>query len=59
MQTQTAFAKIGVARLSVGSALARITHRAIYDAAEAMLGDGDFAALKNGISSDIIDDLLT
>jgi len=52
------FAKIGVARLSVGSALARVTHRAIYDAAQAMIGSGDFAALGAGISSDIVDDML-
>ena len=57
--TQAEFAKIGVARLSVGSALARVTHRAIYDAAQAMTGKGDFSALTNGISSDIIDGLLT
>jgi len=52
------FAKIGVARLSLGSALARVTHRAIHDAAQAMLGKGDYAALGAGISSDIIDDML-
>jgi len=57
-QTHADFAKIGVARLSVGSALARVTHRAIYDAAQAMIRTGDFAALGAGISSDIIDDML-
>lgn len=58
-QTQAAFAAIGVARLSVGSALARVTHRAIHNAATNMLGNGDFSALRNGISSDVIDALLT
>lgn len=58
-QTHSAFAKIGVARLSLGSALARITHRAIYDAAAQMFGDGTFGALQNGINSDTIDALLT
>ncbi|EBA11739.1 isocitrate lyase/PEP mutase family protein [Roseobacter sp. CCS2] len=58
-QTQAAFAAAGVARLSVGGALARITHRAIHDAAQAMIESGDFSTLKNGISGDIIDDLLT
>ncbi len=58
-QTQSAFAKTGVARLSVGAALARVTHRAIFDAAQAMLESGSFSALGHGISSDIIDDLLT
>ncbi|KQB97856.1 PEP phosphonomutase [Loktanella sp. 1ANDIMAR09] len=57
--SQADFANIGVARLSLGSALSRITHRAIYDAATAMFGSGDFSPLQKGISSDIIDDLLT
>lgn len=52
------FAKAGAARLSLGSALARVTHRAIHDAATAMLGQGDFTSLQNGISSDVIDNLL-
>lgn len=53
------FAKVGVGRLSLGSALARVTHRAIYDAATAMIGDGEFSALTQGISGDIIDEFLT
>ncbi len=57
-QTQTAFAKIGVARLSLGSSLARITHRALYDAGTQMFGSGNFEPLQNGISSDTIDSLL-
>ncbi|WP_424943233.1 isocitrate lyase/PEP mutase family protein [Aliiroseovarius crassostreae] len=57
--TRDAFAKAGVARISLGSALARVTHRAIHDAANAMFGDGDFSPLSNGISGDVIDDLLT
>ncbi len=52
------FGKIGVGRISLGSSLARITHRAMHDAAQAMLNDGDFSALKAGISSDVIDSLL-
>ncbi|WP_108814994.1 isocitrate lyase/PEP mutase family protein [Loktanella sp. Alg231-35] len=58
-QTHAAFAKIGVARLSLGSSLARVTHRAMHDAATEMLGVGSFAALQKSISSDVIDDLLT
>ena len=58
-QAQAAFAKIGVARLSLGSSLARITHRAMYDAATAMIGEGVFDTLQNGIGSDTIDPLLT
>lgn len=52
------FARIGVARVSIGSSLARVTHRAMYDAATQMLGAGMFDPLQNGISGDIIDDLL-
>lgn len=53
------FAKAGVARISLGSALARVTHRAIFDAAKDMFGDGDFSLLGRGISGDKVDALLT
>lgn len=57
--SRAAFAEIGVARISLGSALARVTHRAIHDAATAMFGQGDFAPLGAGtISGDEIDKLL-
>lgn len=52
------FAAAGVARISLGSALARATHRVIYDAAKAMFDHGDFSPLGHGISGDVIDDLL-
>ena len=58
-QTLADFAAINVARMSIGSALARVTHRAIYDAGRAMIGDGHFDMLGNGISGDTIDALLT
>ena len=57
--TRQGFADIGVARISLGSALARTTHRAIFDAAGAMFGVGDFSRLGNGISGKEIDALLT
>ncbi len=57
-QTRADFAAIGVARLSIGSSLARVTHRAIHDIGTAMI-TGDFAGLKTGISSATIDALLT
>jgi len=53
------FASMGLARISVGSALARVTHRALHDAATAMLGEGDFTPLTRSIPGRIIDDLLT
>ncbi len=51
-------AALGVARISLGSALARLTHRAIFDAGQAMFGAGDFNPLGAGISGPKIDALL-
>ena len=52
------FARIGVARISLGSAIARMTHKAIYDAGVCMFQDSEFSQLGNGISGDRIDALL-
>ena len=52
------FAALGVARVSLGSALARVTHRAIHDAALAMFGAGDFTPLTHTIAGSKIDPLL-
>lgn len=52
------FAALGVARLSLGSALARATHRVIHNAAGAMFGTGDFAPLGSAMSGDVVDELL-
>lgn len=56
---RNAFAQMNVARLSLGAALARVTHRAMYDAAEDMLGNGGFTLLGNSIDGDKVDALLT
>jgi 2-methylisocitrate lyase-like PEP mutase family enzyme len=53
------FAGLGVARISLGSQLARATHRVIKDAAEAMLGDGDFTSLANSLPGSECDVLLS
>lgn len=53
------FAAAGVARISFGAALARATHRVMYDAAKGMFEDGDFSKMQPSISGDIMDDLLT
>lgn len=53
------FAGLGVARISLGSALARTTHRAIHDAAKAMFDNGDFSPLGRSIAGDTVDGLLT
>ena len=57
-QPMSVYAGMGAARLSLGSALARATHRTIFDAAKAMLDHGDFIALTKGINSAEIDALL-
>ena len=57
-QTVQDFGKIGVARISLGSSLARIAHRAIYDAATAMFETGSFSPLGHSIGSGKIDRLL-
>ena len=52
------FASLGVARLSLGSSLARATHRLIVDAGRAMFDEGDFSPLSHSISGNDIDRLL-
>lgn len=52
------FAAIGVARISIGAALARVTHRAIHDAATAMFDDGDFNPLTKALPAAVTDRLL-
>ena len=57
-ESRATYAKMGAARLSLGSALARATHRVIHDAALAMFTEGDFTPLTHGISGSVIDKLL-
>lgn len=57
------YAAAGVARISVGGSLARLTHAAIRNAAQAMLGGGDFpggdfSGLAGGIGAAVVDPLL-
>jgi len=56
--TRTEYAALGVARISVGSALARTTHRTIADAGQQMFENGNFEPLSKGISGDIVDAML-
>ena len=53
--SQVEFGKLGVARISLGSSLARATHKLIHDAAAAMFEDGNFKSLSQGISGTEID----
>jgi 2-methylisocitrate lyase-like PEP mutase family enzyme len=57
-ESRATYAKMGAARLSLGSSLARATHRVIHDAAQAMFGAGDFTPLTQTIGSSVIDPLL-
>ena len=52
------FAAVGVARVSLGSALARATHRVIADAGEAMFARGDFTPLSRSIGGAEVDAML-
>ncbi len=52
------FAKAGAARISLGSALARATHRMIRDIGLDMFTEGDFSALGKSISSDEVENLM-
>lgn len=57
-RSRDALARAGAARISLGSALARVTHRAIYDAAQSMFSGGDFTALADGMPGADVDALL-
>lgn len=52
------YARMGVARISIGGALARVTQRAILDAGRAMFGKGDLTLLATGAGGAEIDALL-
>lgn len=56
--SRSEFAALGVARISLGSALARTTHRLIHDAGIAMFEQGDFSPLGAVISGAAVDRLL-
>ena len=52
------FAKIGAARISIGGALARVTHGVIADIGTAMLSTGDFSGLGKAMNSGEVDKLM-
>jgi 2-methylisocitrate lyase-like PEP mutase family enzyme len=53
-----AFAKMNVARLSVGAGIARVTHQAIFDVAQDMFTNGGFTLLGKGLRPDTLEALL-
>jgi 2-methylisocitrate lyase-like PEP mutase family enzyme len=56
--TVAELAGMGVRRISLGSQMARVTHAAIRDCMQVMLGPGSFAPLMAAASGDEIDELL-
>ncbi len=56
--TKAALAEAGVARISVGSALARLAHRTVIDAARTILVEGTFAPLAQAMPGGEVDALL-
>ena len=52
------FANAGVARISLGSMLSRVTHKAILDASKNMFEEGRFELLQGAANGDEIDALL-
>jgi 2-methylisocitrate lyase-like PEP mutase family enzyme len=55
---QRDFAEIGVRRISVGGAMARVTHQALVESASAALSDGDFTPLQQAANGQKIDAML-
>ncbi len=51
-------ATAGVRRISVGSQVARLTHRAIRDAVRGMLDDGNFTSFRDSMKGGDVDALL-
>ena len=53
------FAAMGVRRISLGSAVARVTHKALVDSVAAICSDGDFSLLEQAASGGFIDRMLS
>lgn len=58
-ETRATLGDSGVARISIGAALARTTQRVMHDLGQGMIENGDFSGLKHSISSDVVDGMLT
>ncbi len=57
--TREEMGALGVARISLGAVLARVTQRAIIDGTRAMLEQGDFSILNRAATGAEVDALLT
>lgn len=51
------YADIGIARISLGSAMARVTHATIVQSANEIFGKGNFSSFLNGIGGDEVESL--
>ena len=51
------YANAGVARISLGSSLARLTHATLIASAQQLFGEGDFSSLAGGISGSEVEAL--
>ncbi|MBY6115442.1 isocitrate lyase/phosphoenolpyruvate mutase family protein [Mameliella alba] len=58
-RSRAEFAALGVARLSLGSSLARATWRTIHDAGQQMFGEGRFDNLSNALPFATVNPMLT
>ena len=56
--TREDFARIGVGRISLGSALARAVQRRLMDAFGEIMEDGSFAMLKKTVNGSVVDKML-
>lgn len=56
--TRADYARMGVARISLGAALARVTHRAILDAGLPMFSNGDFSGLTRALPAGELEPLM-
>jgi 2-methylisocitrate lyase-like PEP mutase family enzyme len=56
--TVAEIAAIGIRRISLGSMIARLTHRAIHDSVEEMLSAGKFTQLAQAMSGSAVDAML-
>lgn len=56
--TQQDFANAGVARISLGSSLSRVIHKAIYDCGSELFERGSFKTLTNAMGGDAVDELI-
>jgi 2-methylisocitrate lyase-like PEP mutase family enzyme len=52
------FAKVGAARISIGGALARVTHGIVAELGTAMLASGDFSGLRKSMAGDEVDKIM-